>query len=1196
MATPEASRSPSPVRGRRLSIRAYLVVLVLAALLPVLLFATILVVYRAREERAAIEHGMRDTARALATAVDRELASSIIALRAFAASQHLETHDIRTFYDDARRVVATHPNWAAVSLFTPPGAQLLNTLHALGTALPPALDQESFDRLVGTGQPVVGSLVRGPVTGVWHYPVRVPVLRDGKLEYVLTAVVSTQAINDVLTAQRLPAGSVGVVFDARGRIVARTADGERFEAITAASLLGSGADAADGWARGSSAQGAATYAAYVRPPSSGWTVALATDAALIDGRLWSSLQTVVVGGLVFVLAAALGAGFLARRLARPLAALAASAESLGRGETPTVTSSPVVEMDALARTIETAGRERREAEALLASQKAALELIATGAALATVLEALTRAVEQEVPDAVASILLLDRAGVHWTHGAAPDLPDDYTRAIDVPIFSSTGQVLGTFGTYFRQPRQPTPRERRTVEILARTASIAIERAQDELALHESEERYRLVGRAINDVIWDWNVVTGEFVWSDALKTVFGYDPPLSLGIKGSQAWWIDHIHPDDRERVQRSFQSAIEAGTEVWSEEYRFRKADGSYAVVTDRGCIRRDSRGRPLRMVGSMLDATERKRAEEERGRLFEREQTARREAERRRLEAEELVRLARVLTEDLDLSAVAERIVQNVPRLFDVESAVLQLRQPDGALVVVASAGRSPDIFPRGHVTPPGMGMAARAMAERRPVWTSDILREPDVVLSEDVRARLAAIDHHAVLAAPLVVKGEILGVLGLMDNAARRFSPDEVGLLQALADQAALAIRIVQLYTGAQEARVEAEAANRAKDQFLATLSHELRTPLNAMVGWLRMLRAGQLDAERSAHALDVLERNTQLQAKLVDDLLDVSRIVAGKLQLEKRVVDMAGVVEQVVTSLADGAQAKGVRLQHRLDPAAGPVWGDPVRLHQVMANLLSNAIKFTPPEGEVEVVLDRHQATVRLAVRDTGQGVEPALLSDIFDRFRQADSTSTRAHGGLGLGLAIVRHLVELHGGAVRAHSEGRGKGATFTVELPVMPVREPVLEGDGEEQRELSGAVPGHLAGVRVLVVDDHTDSGELIGMVLEHAGADVQLARSADEALACLRQAPVDVLVSDLSMPGTDGYQLLGAVRAMERVRGVHPVSAVALTAYAGGEDRTRALAIGFRAFASKPIDPGELIDLVAKAMDVRGRRVPDDA
>ncbi|MGH7311873.1 MAG: ATP-binding protein, partial [Candidatus Rokuibacteriota bacterium] len=716
--------------------------------------------------------------------------------------------------------------------------------------------------------------------------------------------------------------------------------------------------------------------------------------------------------------------------------------------------------------------------------------------------------------------------------------------------------------------------------------------------HESEERYRLVGRAINDVIWDWNVVTGEFVWSDALKTVFGYDPQLSLGIKGSQAWWIDHIHPDDRERVQRSFQSGIEAGAEVWSEEYRFRRADGSYAVVSDRGCIRRDSLGRPLRVVGSMLDATERKRAEEERGRLFEREQTARREAERRRLEAEELVRLARVLTEDLDLSAVAERTVRNVPRLFEVESAVLRLLQPDGALVVVASAGRSPSIFPRGHVTPPGMGMAARAMAERRPVWTSDILREPDVVLSEEVRARLAEIDHHAVLAAPLVVKGEILGVLGLIDNVARRFSPGEVGLLQALADQAALAIRIVQLYTGAQEARVEAEAANRAKDQFLATLSHELRTPLNAMVGWLRMLRGGQLDEERTAHAVDVLERNTQLQAKLVDDLLDVSRIIAGKLQLEKRVVEMVGVVEQVVTSLADSAQAKGVRLQHRLDPGAGPVWGDPMRLHQVVANLLSNAIKFTPSGGEVEVVLGRHQATVGLAVRDTGQGVEPELLSDIFDRFRQADSTSTRAYGGLGLGLAIVRHLVDLHGGAVRAHSEGRGQGATFTVELPVMAVREPIPEHDGEpgEPREF-GAVPGHLAGVRVLVVDDHTDSGELIGMVLEHAGAHVQLARSADEALAYLRQAPVHVLVSDLSMPGTDGYQLLGAVRAMERARGVHPVSAVALTAYAGGEDRARALAIGFRAFASKPIEPGELVDLVAKAMmDVRERRIPDGA
>jgi PAS domain S-box-containing protein len=1228
----------------RLSIRAHLVVLVLAALLPVLLFATILVVYRAREERAAIEHGMRDTARALATAVDRELASSITALRAFAASQHLETHDLRTFYDDARRVVATHPNWVAVSLFAPGGGQLLSTLQALGTSLPPPLDGESFARVVSDGKPVVGSLVRGPITGIWHYPVRVPVQRDGRLEYVLTAVVSTQAISEVLAAQRLPAGSFGVVFDARGRVVARTVEAERSEAVTVESLLGPRADRPDGWVRGSMAEGAATYTAYVRSPSSAWTVALASDAGLIERRLGGSLTFLGVG-LVLVLGAAIAAGLLARRIAGPMAELAASAESLGRGETPTVASSAVLEIDALARTVEMAGRERKDAETLLASQKTALELIATGAPLPKVLEALTQAIEHQAPDAVASILLLDRDGLHMRSVAAPSLPEEFTRGIDgiaigpdvgtgaaaafrrepvitpdiveapgwaawrhlpmsqglraawsMPIFSSTGQVLGTFDTYFRETRPPSPRERRMVEILARTASIGIERAQSEVALHDSEERHRLVGRAINDVVWDWNVATGEFVWNDALKTVFGYDPQHSVGIKESQTWWIEHIHPDDRQRVRRSFQSAIEAGAEVWSEEYRFRKADGSYAVVTDRGYIRRDASSRPLRMVGSMLDTTERKRAEEERSRLFEREQTARREAERRRQEAEELVRLARVLTEDLDLAAVAERIVQNVPRLFEVESAVLRLLQPDGSLVVLASAGRAHSVFPRGRVTPPGMGLAARVIAERRPVWTPDIQHERDVVLSEDMRASLAAIDQHAVLAAPLVVKGEILGVLGLADSAVRRFSPSEVGLFQALADQAALAIRIVQLYRGAEEARVEAEAANRAKDQFLATLSHELRTPLNAMVGWLRMLRGGQLDPERAAHGLDVLERNTQLQAKLVDDLLDVSRIVAGKLQLDKRVVDMAAVVEQVVTSLADQAQAKGVRLSRRLDATAGPVWGDPTRLHQVVANLLSNALKFTPAEGEIDVVLDRHQATVRLSVRDTGQGVEPELLSYIFDRFRQADSTSTRAHSGLGLGLAIVRHLVELHGGTVSAHSEGRNRGATFTVELPVMPVREPIREADGPNGEQLQArAEPAHLAGVRILVVDDHADSGELIGMVLEHAGAEVQLARSADEALTCLRQTPVDVLVSDLSMPGTDGYQLLGAVRAMERARGTHPVSAVALTAYAGSDDRTRALAIGFRAFASKPIDHGELVDLVTKAIDVRGRRVPDD-
>jgi CheY-like chemotaxis protein len=292
----------------------------------------------------------------------------------------------------------------------------------------------------------------------------------------------------------------------------------------------------------------------------------------------------------------------------------------------------------------------------------------------------------------------------------------------------------------------------------------------------------------------------------------------------------------------------------------------------------------------------------------------------------------------------------------------------------------------------------------------------------------------------------------------------------------------------------------------------------------------------------------------------------------------------------------AEGKQITVESDFDSKSVTVFADPQRLRQIVWNLLSNAVKFTPEGGRVEVRASERESQIEITVSDTGRGIDPDFLPYVFDRFRQAEASTTRKHGGLGLGLAIVRHLVELHGGTVRAHSEGRDRGATFTVELPVMPLREAIVEHDGagRELLELQ-TVPGHLAGVRVLVVDDHTDSGELIGMVLEQAGAVVQLARSAEEALAYLRQASVHVLVSDLSMPGMDGYQLLGAVRAMERIRGRDPVSAVALTAYAGGEDRARALAIGFQAFASKPIEPAELIDLVAKTMDGREHRVPDD-
>jgi PAS domain S-box-containing protein len=386
-------------------------------------------------------------------------------------------------------------------------------------------------------------------------------------------------------------------------------------------------------------------------------------------------------------------------------------------------------------------------------------------------------------------------------------------------------------------------------------------------------------------------------------------------------------------------------------------------------------------------------------------------------------------------------------------------------------------------------------------------------------------------------------------------------------------------------------EMEQANRIKDEFLATLSHELRTPLTAMLGWARMLRSGQLGGAEQARAVQIIERNAEAQSKLIEDLLDVSRIITGKLRMEVQPVVLAPVVETAVSGLRPAAEAKRLRLDSSLDPAAGPVTGDPARLQQVVTNLLSNAIKFTPEGGRVEVRLERSGARARIVVSDTGVGIRPEALPHVFERFHQADSSNTRTHGGLGLGLAIVRHLVESQGGSVSAQSMGEGLGAVFTVELPLAAApgaqptrgRPELFSGQARStinEGETFGA-PGALEGVRVLLVEDERDTRELLKTILEGCGAAVTEATSAVEALAALEHTRPDVLVSDIGMPGENGYELIKKVRALPAERGGR-VPAVALTAYAGAKDRRRALLAGFHTHLAKPVEPDELLAVLA--------------
>ncbi len=741
------------------SLRRRLFLLAAAGIVPLAAMSGIGLYALAQQQRTQADRIGLELARALATAVDAELRSSASVVYSLATSLALDREDLPGFQERAQRVLETQPNWAGVFLAAPSGQRLIDTRFRYGAVLPPLADPESFDRVVHTREPTVGSLARSP-QGVLLFAVRAPVVRNGELRYVLTALVKPEAILEVIKRQRLPDDWIISIFDANGLRVARSrAHSENVggrASVSLRQLMASGAQ--EGVGQTTDLEGHRNYASFSRLRDSGWAVAPGIPATFVEGTAYRSLAIYGGGILLSIVLGTLAAIRVARSISRPMGDLRASAQALGRRE-------PL-------------------------------------------------------------------------------------KAPDTSI------------------------------------------------------------RDIRDV-------------ADAL---------------------------------------AIAA-------------------------------------------------------------EERARSEAQR------------------------------------------------------------------------------------------EDLLRRE-------------------------------------------------------------------------QEARAAAEAADRMKDEFLAVLSHELRTPLNAVFGWARMLQTGQVRDEPAARAqaLDAIVRNANAQVQLIDDLLDVSRVVSGKMRLDIRPVDPRTVIDAALDAVRPAAEAKTIRLQSVLDPRAGPITGDPDRLQQVIWNLLMNAVKFTPKGGRVQIHLQRVNSHVEIVVSDTGQGIPAEVLPFIFDRFRQADSSITRKHSGLGLGLTLVKNLTELHGGSVVAQSAGQGHGATFIVRLPLA-----IAEILGSPMPRVHPTAPTaeavplgpRLDGLRVLVVDDDPDALNLAFAILTGAGAAVRTCLSAPDALAVLQEWRPNVLVCDIEMPGEDGYAFIRKVRALESDHGGN-TPAVALTAYGRTQDRMLSLTAGYSMHVPKPVDPGELTTIIA--------------
>jgi PAS domain S-box-containing protein len=691
-----------------------------------------------------------------------------------------------------------------------------------------------------------------------------------------------------------------------------------------------------------------------------------------------------------------------------------------------------------------------------------------------------------------------------------------------------------------------------------------------LARRESEARRAAILESSLDAVVAMDEAGRITEFNRAAEQAFGYTRAEVLGKD-----LFDTIIPTSyREPLRRGFERYLHEGGESFLgrrvEATARRRDDREFAVEVTVSEIRLDS-GREF--TAHVRDITERKQYEE----------TLRLERE----SVETLHRITSSFAAKLDLQALAQDVVDAATDCTSAEAGAFFYSGPieDGAgeSIHAVSGAAGEDVEP--SELPHATALLGPVLNGRAVVRIDDVTTDPRYPGDEALFGHTAGREAmRSLLAVPVITgSGTMLGTILLGHSQPGRFTERNESVVLAVAAQAAVSLDKAALYRAAQEARQAAELANRTKDEFLATLSHELRTPLTAILGWCQLLTRGKRTEAEIARGLERIESSAQAQTRLISDLLDVSRIVSGKLRLEVQPLDLEPVIEAAIEGIRPAAEAKNIRVRSSVDPAAVVVAGDSNRLQQVFWNLLSNAVKFTPKNGSIEVVLEHRGSQAVVRVTDDGCGIRPQDLACIFDRFRQVDSSTTRRSGGLGLGLAIVRHLVELHGGTVRAESEGENRGSSFYVTLPVLPSRThgDARAVDGDGHRAPMPALEQPLAGLRVLVVDDDLETRELIKTILEEGGANVCAVPSVNQAVEALDAHGPDVLVSDIAMPERDGYELIRYVRSLGESQG-GKVPALALTAFARTEDRSRALLAGFQMHAAKPVEPSELIAMVA--------------
>jgi PAS domain S-box-containing protein len=1012
---------------------------VAVALTPVLAFAVTSAVLLAEREREAVENGLRDKARAIALALDNELDASVAALQALTTSAPVRGDDYALLHqqlvkvrDDARAP------WLTAAAIDGSGRVLVSLRPSIESVFPAVTTPLFLRPALASARPWLTHQAPGGSAGASpRVLVAVPVVREGRAERALVAVLAGDTFTRPVERHRLPPGASISILDAKGEAVTRVSPGGD-----------GGGDVGSlprpGWEGVSqfvTASGDPVYGAYARSAAWGWTAVLIVPASTVDGswRLW--LTAVIGGGLLLVLLGVALALLAARGVASPIAALARSAEALGRGEALRPPPSGITELDEVGRSFADAAAARRRAEAALRQSEARLQTTLRDIADAVI-----------VTDADTRVTFMNPAAealTGWKFSEARGLP---------------------------------------------------------------------------------------------LASIFTVESELT------------------RERVESPVAAALREGAVTSADHVALVPRQGAAIPIDDSAAPIRGDDGQTTGVVLVFRDVTERRRAEQTR-------RESARELEIRAGQQAAVVALGQRALGGLGVDALLDEAVQALCSTLGADVChVLELDEAGRHVVLRSAVGCAHDLVGRAREVVTAESLTGHALGSGVPVVVGDFAAETRL-------RRGPLLEAHGVTSGVNVVihgRAQPYGVLAVYTVAPRTFTDDDVNFLRSIANILAAAIdraraeaERADLLRRERAARADAESASQAKDEFLAMLGHELRNPLAAIANASQVLEGEGGAGPAQGRLVSIISRQTQHLSRMVDDLLDVARVSSGKIALSREAVDLRDIAERAVAAFREAGRTGRHELSVQMQSAR--VYGDPTRLQQIVWNLLDNALKYTPPGGQVHLAVTDHEGVATLRVRDTGVGVAPELLPSIFNLFVQARRSIDRAEGGLGLGLTLVRRLVELHGGTVTASSEGTGKGSEFEVRLPT---------SSGAAARAPAAPGPAPRPPRRILIVEDNPDAREALALLLESWGHRVEQAADGVTGFELARTTRPDVALVDVGLPGMDGYALARELRGMPDCASIR---LIALTGYSRSRDRERGRAAGFDAYLVKPVEPTQL-------------------